>query len=153
MGIIFGKGCKFNSDSNTLTLSGSEVAWELIRAFASATEKVVFADDYNVSVGAFAFFDKLKAIDLPNGVESIGEQAFRECTSLTAVSFPDGLTLIGDAAFWGCTSITTVTLPDGLTTIGNGAFFLLHLTRRRLLPRKSHVSRRTCILWLHISSS
>lgn len=60
MGVISGKGWKFNSDSNTLTLNGSEVAWDVIRAFSSTTEKVVFADDYNVSVvpvGAFAFFD------------------------------------------------------------------------------------------------
>ena len=55
-------------------------------------------------------------------VREIGEEAFRDC-DLTTVTLPDGLTTIGDDAFSGCHSLTTVTLPDGLTTIDDYAFF------------------------------
>lgn len=68
-------------------------------------------------------FSIIKAIDLPNGVESIGEQAFRECTSLTAVSFPDGLTSIGSGAFFYCTSLADVYYPESLTSVGELAFY------------------------------
>ncbi len=64
----------------------------------------------------------LKTIILPNGLTSIGGNAFRGCTGITSISLPSGLTSIEGAAFMGCTGITSLTLPSGLTTIGDYAF-------------------------------
>ena len=38
------------------------------------------------------------------------------------VVIPDGVTTIGDYAFWNCSSLASITLPDSVTTIGNWAF-------------------------------
>jgi len=59
---------------------------------------------------------------IPEGVEIIGPNAFRECTNLTSVVFPSTLTSIGNMAFYECTRLTSVTFAGGLTSIGNGAF-------------------------------
>ena len=59
---------------------------------------------------------------LPEGVTTIGDGAFRECSSLTSVTLPEGVTTIGEYAFKGCSSLTSVTLPEGVATIGRGAF-------------------------------
>ena len=48
---------------------------------------------------------------IPDGVTSIGNYAFRNCSSLTSVEIPDSVTSIGDSAFRGCSSLTEITLP------------------------------------------
>lgn len=59
---------------------------------------------------------------IAEGVTSIGEQAFYECTSLKSVTIPDSVTNIGADAFSHCTSLTSVTIPDSVTSIGGWAF-------------------------------
>lgn len=53
--------------------------------------------------------------------ETIGNDAFRGCTSLTTVDLPVA-TDIGGGAFYGCTSLATVALPAA-TFIGYDAFY------------------------------
>ena len=62
------------------------------------------------------------ALIIPDSVTSIGNYAFRGCTSLTGVTIPDSVTSIGSYAFRGCTSLTGVTIGNGVTSIGNCAF-------------------------------
>ena len=59
---------------------------------------------------------------IPEGVTSIGIQAFSYCESLTNVVIPAGVTRIGYAAFSGCRALESVTIPDGVTSIGYLAF-------------------------------
>jgi ubiquitin len=60
---------------------------------------------------------------IPDSVTSIGNYAFRNCTSLTSITIPDGVTSIGNYAFRSCTSLTSITIPDGVTSIGEQAFY------------------------------
>lgn len=48
-------------------------------------------------------------ITIPNGVTTIGVQAFNGCTSLTNVTISKYVTKIGGRAFDGCTSLVSVT--------------------------------------------
>ncbi len=60
---------------------------------------------------------------IPDGVTSIGEGAFANCTSLTSITIPNSVTKIGDYAFYNCTSLTSVTIGNGVTEIGQAAFY------------------------------
>ena len=64
-----------------------------------------------------------KNTDIPNGVTSIGNDAFGDCSGLTNVIIPDSVTSIGDRAFSGCTGLTSITIPDSVTSIVYGAFW------------------------------
>ena len=74
------------------------------------------------SNNTFCSFPNLQTIVIPEGVTSIGEEAFRECTNLTSITIPSSVTSIGYQAFYGCTGLTSITIPDGVTSIGGGAF-------------------------------
>ena len=77
------------------------------------------------SVGDNAFRDcsSLSKCVLPSGLVTIGTSAFELCTSLAELTLPATLTSIGDRAFSGCSSLTSLTFPASVVTIGHGAFF------------------------------
>ncbi len=66
--------------------------------------------------------NKLKELIIENGITSIGEEAFHNCTGLTSVTIPESVTSIGNSAFHSCTGLTSVTIPESITSIGNSAF-------------------------------
>ena len=85
---------------------------------------VVIIKDGVTSIGNYAFFDcsALSFVSIPNSVTSIGANAFLGCTSLTAVEISDNVTSIGNSAFRDCTGLTSVTIGSGVKKIGNYAF-------------------------------
>ena len=69
------------------------------------------------------YFGDRTSITIPNSVTSIGDRAFRGCSSLTNITIPSSVTSIGEFAFSGCSSLTSITIPDSVTSIGWGAFY------------------------------
>jgi BspA type Leucine rich repeat region (6 copies) len=82
------------------------------------------------SIGNYAFNDcsSLTSVTIPNSVTSIGDDAFGYCSSLTSVTIGTGVTSIGVDAFDYCNNLTSVTIPNSVTNIGDGAFFYCALT-------------------------
>ena len=59
---------------------------------------------------------------IPDGVEIISSDAFKNCHFLQTVTLPEGLTTIGSKAFSGCKNLQSITLPARVTNSGAGAF-------------------------------
>jgi len=78
----------------------------------------------SIGQDAFSKCENLKGVTIPNSVTSIGPLAFSWCKSLTGVTIPDSVTVIGARAFSGCSSLASVTLPNNETVIGGGAFWM-----------------------------
>ena len=81
-------------------------------------------DNYPVvRIGDDAFrLSSVESITIPEGVTSIGQEAFSHCKALQSIAISDSVILIGDEAFNGCSSLDSITLPEGVTSIGSGFF-------------------------------
>ena len=64
----------------------------------------------------------IKRVVMQQGVTSIGDHAFWDCSGLTSVTIPDDVTSIGGDAFSGCAALTSVTIPGSVTNVGQYAF-------------------------------
>ena len=86
--------------------------------------KSVTIEDGVTSIGNYAFEDctGLTSVTIGSGVKTIGDYAFRYCTGLTSIEIPDSVTSIGSYAFRGCTGLTSITIHDSVTSIGSCAF-------------------------------
>ncbi len=81
-------------------------------------------DDFTAS-GApwFGERDSVKAVSIADGISSVGNNSFYDCSNLADVTLPDALTEIGNNAFRDCEKLEEIDLPASLATVGNRAFY------------------------------
>jgi hypothetical protein len=70
---------------------------------------------------AFNNCTELKNVDFPKAV-AVGNNAFAGCGKLALESLPPGISYIGDSAFVACKSLALTSLPAGVRYIGSWAF-------------------------------
>ena len=96
----------FDSSTSTLTISGTGAM-----------------PSYNsTSVPWLSNLDYIRLVNIAEGVTSIGNQAFYNCSNLTSVTIPNSVTSIGHTAFFGCSSLTSVTIPESVISIDYEVF-------------------------------
>ena len=65
--------------------------------------------------------DELTSVTIPDGVISIGDMAFANCSTLTSIRIPDTVTHIGNNVFKNSSHIKSLTLPNNLISLGDNA--------------------------------
>ena len=78
----------------------------------------------------------IKKVTISEGITTVGESAFYECSSLTSITIPNSVTTIGEYAFCSCSSLGSIIIPDSVTTIGFCAFWSCHSLTTATLPKK-----------------
>ncbi|CAJ1947231.1 unnamed protein product [Cylindrotheca closterium] len=76
---------------------------------------------------------KLQEILISEGVQCVGDKAFKDCTKLERVSLPSTLERVGYRSFYW-TSLITVELKHGFRSIGYAAFGYCRFLRKVQLP-------------------
>ena len=117
-------------EDGKLTISGTGAMKDynaddnLSPAYNNSKVKKVVIEDGVTSIGerAFSNCSTLISITIPKSVTSIGKTAFYNCTSLTNITIPNSVTSIGNLAFSYCRSLTSITIPGSVTSIGSSAF-------------------------------
>ena len=62
-------------------------------------------------------------VEIPKGIQIIGDWAFVNCTNLSSITLPESLLTIGDGVFFNCTSLNSINFPESVTSIGDWAFY------------------------------
>ena len=107
---------------------GDDLIWEFYEdgtlAITGTGAMNDFADPFfsTNSMPWWSYKNKIKTVQIGNGVTSIGTYAFAYCGSLTSVTIPTSVTSIGGYAFYHCTGLTSVTIPKGVTSIEKRTF-------------------------------
>lgn len=90
----------YSKDTKTLTISGTGAMW-------------------NYTSDSPAQWDNIKEdidkIVIEDGVSSIGDNAFKDCSNTKSVFFPPSITSSGNSSFYGCTGLTSVHISDLIT--------------------------------------
>lgn len=88
-------------------------------------------DVSQIGSGAFSYL-KIKEIEIPGKVFSIGHDAFAECYNLKKVVLHRGLKFIDFGAFSNCEKLKDITLPDTIIGIDEFAFEVTAITHIRI---------------------
>lgn len=110
--VTFAEGSPFSVKEGVITKT-TDSGVEIVKALAGA--KVTDEDGMLV---------------VPQNIIAIGNGAYRDNTDIRAVALPDMLDSIGDYAFSGCSSLSgELSLPQGITKLGAFAFYGTNISR------------------------
>lgn len=75
-----------------------------------------------IGSSAFGYCENLISVTMSNSVETIGDHAFYNCKKLNSIKLSNKLTSIARNTFRGCDSLKTIVIPEGVTSIEDSAF-------------------------------
>lgn len=107
----------------------------LIKAKTSLSgEYIIRQGVVTIADGAFQNCTNITSITIPASVIKISDQAFQYGSSLKSITMSDNVTSIGACTFDGCTSLESITIPDSVTEIGYRAFSECILITNMIIP-------------------
>ena len=119
-----------NDRPTSVTIPGSvtNIAYEAFYNCYNLTNAILCNGVTTIGDFAFQNCSVLPGITIPGTITSIGQNAFSGCYALTSVIIANGVTSIGQNVFSGCTYLTNVTIPNSVASIGDYAFYNCGLT-------------------------
>ena len=93
----------------------------------------------------------LRAIDIPDGVTTIGEYAFDNDFCLEKLGIPDSVDEIGGGAFFLCMNLKNIVIPPKVTIINMGTFYNCRSIESINLTLTLSVTYKTDVLFIGIS--
>ena len=110
-----------------------------------------------ISIGSNAFYNcrELTTINIPQSVTNIGMSAFRMCTNLHSITLPDALESIEPSAFDHCTALKSVVIPKGVKEIHRLAFLFCPNLTSIVVSEENPIydSRENCNAIIHTSTN
>jgi hypothetical protein len=81
------------------------------------TIAVVIGDKVDIIPSFLNCRSRLESVVIPYSVSSIGDGAFRDCSSMTSIVIPNSVTSIGEYAFTNCSSLKSVNFNEFVNSI------------------------------------
>jgi hypothetical protein len=109
--------------SSVTTLKEANSTWGIFSNCKSLESVTIPGTIKRLPKRMFSLCSSLKTVNLGDGVEEIGRDAFGNCTSLESITLPDSVKSIESRAFEYCTNLRTATIGTGIKNISNEAFY------------------------------
>lgn len=116
-------------DDGTLVISSYKGADEIVEVpsmIGKSTVTAIGNDAFSASSWARSNNQenrsRIKTVILPEGIQEIGEDAFRECVSLETIIIPSTLKRIKERAFWSCKRLKEIEIPGNVNVSGRVFF-------------------------------
>ncbi len=105
-----------NSNNKAISISGSIFTNTSITRVSDITNvgNVIANNQYSGSTKFVKNGKEVTEINIPNGVTSIGRNAFAGCTSITKVTIPNTVTSISRGTFMNCSNLITIEFEEGI---------------------------------------
>lgn len=107
---------------STISLKADAAMGDYVFAATGLTQVIWPSGSTSISEGAFQQCEKIKTIEIPGQVRTLGAYAFNWCSSATGITGLDNVTSIGTDVFSSCNSLTDVVWSNQVTKISNYAF-------------------------------
>lgn len=126
-GVLYDKGgktliCWPNGKEFTSLLPEIEQIGNYAFCGCQYIENVVLPESTTI-IGKEVFSgSKIKTVNIPENVVSIGDAAFEWCGDLMSIEIPDQVTAINPNSFLSCKALTEIWLGKGIEDIKSGAF-------------------------------
>jgi len=138
-GCIIGKSGVLvrGSDTGFIPTDGSveSIGYGAFAGYDALTEVIIPEGILNIRQAAFRGCDNLSTVILPESLGVIDDYAFTGCENLVDINFPNSINWIGAYAFYGCEKLKNVELPEGLKYINEEAFTGCDSLERVTLPK------------------
>ena len=100
-------------DARDLVIPGVLDGYSVTRIGDGAFESPI-REEWSFPTG----ISNLVNVTIPEGVISIGDNAFSLCSALQSITIPDTVTSIGDYVFFGCVNLRNITIPNSVVSVG-----------------------------------
>lgn len=126
----------FKGTSLDVVENGQNIVEIKDHAFASSSLKQINISNKLKYLGEYAFqsCSKLDNITLPEGLKTIGKNAFAYCDSLSSINIPSTVTNLGSLTFINCKNLTDVKIEEGIKTIPFSMFSLCPSIQKIKIP-------------------
>lgn len=101
----------FSVATITKLICSAEWANVILSVSHASCDELVVTSGTSINVS----YSTIKKVTLPDTLKTIG--SFESCKNLTSITVPEGVTTIGKEAFSLCSSLTTINLPSTITQI------------------------------------
>lgn len=107
--------------SVTIPDSVTHIGSEAFNGCTQLTSIVIPEGVTKIGDSAFCDCSALASVQFPSTLKEIGNSAF-SCSGVTAIELPNGLESLGGRTFWLCQNLTSVVIPGSLKTFGGADF-------------------------------
>lgn len=126
----------------------SSIATYITYGSANLTEISVAEENSNFTSADGALYSKDKTklyaypnkrytdVVIPDGVTTIMDGTFWECTNIKSISIPESVTTLQPFCFYSCENLTTINLPQNITSVPQGAFYYCESLESVVVPDK-----------------